>query len=396
MATSPIDLSGGFVPKQNGLDLSAGFVPKKEQPEEKLPFTVANTPEILRQAGIAPDQGLKETSEAYGKSMQMSLGGGGLEKVRQELLPVAAGVAAKLPPNVKALGKLGAQDALSHIPVAGRLVRRPSIMDYVKAARTQPEPVYPGAPFPEAPPTYPGAPYPENPGTFPGAPLPAKPSPELLQGRALARGGAAPPEPPSASLGRVPLAKQMQTAPQSANPVNVTGRMPYPAGRNIDLSPGMETPGGAVVAPRTRGLLPAAPEAPAPRLVDQVKATPPASAPPTSTWPPEEPNWPRVKSPGGIADTQEDQGIQQEIQERQGRSNQNVYREKRAASDPSTPKGTLIEQMGGKPVESAIKYTKTPRATGPRAKSAGTPATDDLEPILKKSVAWVAKKKGSS
>src|ERR1700722_10653066 len=35
---------------------------------------------------------------------------------------------------------------------------------------------------------YPGAPYPENPGTFPGAPYPGLPSPEVLQGNALARG----------------------------------------------------------------------------------------------------------------------------------------------------------------------------------------------------------------
>lgn len=39
-------------------------------------------------------------------------------------------------PKMGALAKTAATDALSHVPVAGRLVRRPSVSDYVKAART--------------------------------------------------------------------------------------------------------------------------------------------------------------------------------------------------------------------------------------------------------------------
>lgn len=48
----------------------------------------------------------------------------------------------------KALSKVGSQEAFSHIPGAGRLVRRPSIMDYINALRAK-------APTPEEAPTGP-------------------------------------------------------------------------------------------------------------------------------------------------------------------------------------------------------------------------------------------------
>jgi hypothetical protein len=49
--------------------------------------------------------------------------------------------------KAKAVGKLAAQDAISRIPIAGRIVRRPSIMDYVDAARTKATPpVFPTSP----------------------------------------------------------------------------------------------------------------------------------------------------------------------------------------------------------------------------------------------------------
>jgi len=63
---------------------------------------------------------------------------------------------------------------------------------------------------------YPGAPYPDNPGTFPGAPYPELPSPELLQGNALARGSQSGRPLPGAALGRIPNT-QTQTAPQTPN-----------------------------------------------------------------------------------------------------------------------------------------------------------------------------------
>jgi hypothetical protein len=69
---------------------------------------------------------------------------------------------------------------------------------------------------------YPGAPLPENPGTFPGAPYPQTPSPDVLQGNALAR-GAQPGQPlPGAALGQIP-STQAQPAPQTPNvqPANV-------------------------------------------------------------------------------------------------------------------------------------------------------------------------------
>lgn len=42
--------------------------------------------------------------------------------------------------KVSAVGKLAGQDALSHIPILGRVVRRPSFVDYLEAAKTTADP----------------------------------------------------------------------------------------------------------------------------------------------------------------------------------------------------------------------------------------------------------------
>lgn len=69
-----------------------------------------------------------------------------------------SGVSPALRAKAGALGKTAAADLASRVPVAGRLVRRPSIFDYWNAAKAKPaavEPhVYPGAPEPTAAPEH--------------------------------------------------------------------------------------------------------------------------------------------------------------------------------------------------------------------------------------------------
>jgi hypothetical protein len=145
--------------------------------------------------------------------------------------------------GAKAAGKA----AIEHTPILGPAVKQ-GLKAAVKAyGESGPQPVYPGAPFPEAPP--------------PAA--------------ALAR-GARPYSDPAAGLEQIPVAPNQAPEPEIIPPsrTNVTGRPNYPRGQNIDLSPGMQTPGGAVVAPRTLGLLAPGPEIADPigqRLLDQIR-----------------------------------------------------------------------------------------------------------------------------
>ena len=73
---------------------------------------------------------------------------------------------------------------------------------------------FPGAPFPEAPAVFPGAHLPENPGEFPGAPFPARPGPALLQSRGLATGARIPEPEPASALERIgpPSSASMKTS----------------------------------------------------------------------------------------------------------------------------------------------------------------------------------------
>jgi hypothetical protein len=239
-----------------------------------LPSQAAGVPEAIRNINESPDP-----SGAYLNAAQDTASQG----AGQALTALMGAEVAKTVPAAVRFGARSTEAAVNQklVPVRSIFNLNTPADDAAAIKLKVPgrdfglrKPTYPGAPLPDNPGTFPGAPYPENPGTFPGAPLPAKPAPELLQARPLTAGGAAPPEAPSAGQGRLSLTKQMEAQPGTPNPVNITGRMPYPAGRNIDLSPGMEIPGGAVVAPRVRGLLPSAPaEPPLTRLVDQMKTT---------------------------------------------------------------------------------------------------------------------------
>ena len=76
----------------------------------------------------------------------------GIPKIADTLGEI--GDTSNLGAKAKALAKLAGQEAISHVPVAGRVVRRPSFADVIDAVRTKaPEPgVYPGATEPTATP----------------------------------------------------------------------------------------------------------------------------------------------------------------------------------------------------------------------------------------------------
>lgn len=120
-------------------------------------------------------------------------------------------------------------------------------------------------------------------------------------------------------------------------------------------------------------------------------------------WPPPEPPGPYDKvppAPRGIKDTLDDQAVREEVQEGIARTDRKVFADTRVRNDVSTPKGVMHEQLRedrGEPPP-PVKLTKTPIArakpSGPRGISTGTPATDDLTPILERSVAAAKKAKG--
>jgi hypothetical protein len=120
---------------------------------------------------------------------------GGKGEIGEPQAPRPSAMGAK----ISAVGKLAAQDAFSHIPIAGRVARRPSLGDYLTAIKAQPKPierpVYPGAPFPTATPEQLNptliSPSRNLPGQIPreiiNRPQPAKPIPSrpglMLSGR---------------------------------------------------------------------------------------------------------------------------------------------------------------------------------------------------------------------
>lgn len=118
--------------------------------------------------------------------------------------PVARAVA----PVARAIGDSVNPDAIGVIsPRAAHAVRLArTIGNVAEKAGAEPS-VNPGAHLPEAPGTFPGAHLPEHPGTFSGAHLPEAPAPELIKARAIGQGSKAAEPPPSAGLGKLPVAK---------------------------------------------------------------------------------------------------------------------------------------------------------------------------------------------
>jgi hypothetical protein len=91
--------------------------------------------------------------------------------------------------RVKAVGKVAMQDAASHVPVAGRLVRRPSLGDYWKAVTAKPV-VPTGEVAPPSTDQIPGRPYAPNP-RYAAPPVPAEPIPHAFGPNASGRSRAA-------------------------------------------------------------------------------------------------------------------------------------------------------------------------------------------------------------
>lgn len=177
----------------------------------------ATQPEFLARAAIPA------TAGAVGSKATKALGG---DQDTQELVGNLTGIAAggiqeggpgllksfkEGAPNVSAkagaLGKVLGKEAVSKVPVLGRVVQRPSIGDYWKAvtAKAPSEPVYPGAPLPDYP-------FPRD--VFQGE-VPEIPTPE--------------PEPVSASA-------PLKAVPRENAPITTSGQtlgrtpLPKPAG----------------------------------------------------------------------------------------------------------------------------------------------------------------------
>jgi hypothetical protein len=198
------------------------------RPDLQAPPGVPKPPETGELDPRLPsyEQASKEAQDKIGQAATMAAGGGGLEKIGQEALPVIG------KPILRGVGKVASAvgDAASgdiagaispRIPHIGRMVGK---VGRIASAIGEEKPVFPGAHLPEAPPTYPGAPLPEHPGTFPGAhlpenpgtfpgahlpehpgtfpgaPLPAAPPAEVLQARPISTGAQSTPPSPASGL----------------------------------------------------------------------------------------------------------------------------------------------------------------------------------------------------
>lgn len=105
--------------------------------------------------------------------------------------------------RVKAVGKVAAQDAASRVPVAGRLVRRPSIGDYWKAVTAKPATMT-GEVAPPSTDQVPGRPYVPRPRAAspyaPAEPIPSRPG--LMLPGEVAPPAQAPAQPPVSPVTR--------------------------------------------------------------------------------------------------------------------------------------------------------------------------------------------------
>lgn len=245
---------------------------------------VEQVPGAVRDINASPDPTgtyLKAAGETAGQGAGAAIDALAMEGAGRVLPKVPGALsdaASSLSPKAKALGKLGLQDAASHIPVAGRLVRRPSLLDYVKAAQTKaptsaaPEPLdatgplggnrdFAGGVDEYTPPPFknPGAKLPQNPGAkflrenqgvYPGAPEPTA-TPEQLN--------------PSLS------------SPSRSLPGQISPEVIRPPAQPLPARPGLALPPGPEAAPA------AAAEPAPPRLVDQIRESTVDQAPPTAS-----------------------------------------------------------------------------------------------------------------
>lgn len=244
------------------------------------------------------------------------------------------------------------------------------------ADKMEPKPIYPGAHLPEAPPVYPGAPFPEKPAVNPGAPFPEKPPAEVLQARGVGTGAKSAPE-PSAGLRKIPV--------RTDSPSQFPGA-PFP-----------EKPPAEVFQARGLERGGQAPQQPPSSALGKI-AVVPEKAPRPITYPPEAPNV--IERPKAVRPERsrflEDKGTQEEIRDAADREDQSRLSQERrewfARNQPGFTKGELTEQ--------AAKAVKAPIAkvtsAEPRGVAVATPETDDLTPILKKSLAAARKQKGAS
>jgi hypothetical protein len=273
----------------------------------------------------------------------------------------AVDAAPNLPAKVKAFGKLGVQEAVSHVPAAGRLVRRPSYGDWWDALKAK-APVARGEVLPPSTDQIPGRPYAPNPRyQAPMQPIPAR------QGMMLPPGPAAP---------RVPLWKSVQS--EGTEVPSIVNRQPY-------AQPAR--------APRTPAT------APAPRvpLIERMGGKPVETITGGKTsWPPEAPEvFPRQKGvvPGSPEDIQGTRGIQEQVRdaaEGEDRSRlSQVKREWFARNQPRMTKGELTGQPAA-----PVKFSKTPGVRlADKVRQVPGP-NEDLTPLLRKSLKEAMRKKG--
>lgn len=142
-----------------------------------------------------------------------------------------------------------------------------------------------------------------------------------------------------------------------------------------------------VIVPRPEPRHPQRALPPAPEIAKpEAKTVTAIHPPPRSEWPPPEPTGAYDKpvvAPRGISDLRDDEAVREDIRDRVGQADRKVFASHRERNDVSVPKGVLTGQ-----IDKPVQYTKSriAKVTSSAPVAVATPETDDLTPLLKKSL----------
>jgi hypothetical protein len=275
----------------------------------------------------------------------------------------AVDAAPNLTAKVKAFGKLGGQEAISHVPVAGRLVRRPSYGDLWDAVKAK-APGSRGEVLPPSTDQIPGRPYAPNPRyEAPTQPIPAR------QGMMLPPGPAP----------RVPLWKSLQT--EGTEVPSIVDRQPYAQ---------------AARAPRT----PAAAPAPRVPLIEQMGGKPVETITreplPDSYYAGPGPVIKRGPIPGSQEDMLESRSLQEQVRDAASAEQRTFASQQKRDWFGRNQSGSTKGELTGQP-DKPVTFTKTPGVKLKDQVKAGTTVPgpdDDLTPLLKKSLKQAIQERG--
>lgn len=327
---------------------------------KNAPSVAQHLPAAMRDNATPIAQLPMQVAENFTMMAAPETEGAGVEAPKPGVPKIAPKISPPSPegPGMMArVGSLVSREAKSHIPFFGRSVSKPTFGDVADAVRG-----------PEAP----------------------------------------TPTPPKPAIAKIPETEGIQWGTGGKGPIDLRGqRIPvkpvYPGAHLPEkppTNPGApfpEKPPAEVFKARGLETGGQSPQQPPESALGKI-AVVPEKAPRPITYPPEAPRV--IERPKTVAPERarflEDKSTQEEIRDAAEREDQSrLSQEKRewfARNQPGQTKGELVEQ--------ASKAVKAPMAkvtsSGPRGVGVTTPETDDLVPVLKKSLEEARKRRGAS